>query len=179
MNKIEWKLYKSRRDSFIVGFLVGPALCALCVATVWIDSDKLLTAILLCGGSLVALYGLIDKKPQIILDEDGIWAKILKRDRIPWEVIKDAHIAERAYGIKYIALVLDEAFASGLKLSRANIAFGDEPLNISTKGLKVNMELLCAVIKQLAHMPRKERATVLAELNASYKTAWQAITRKR
>ena len=166
---MEYRLYKSRRKALVL--LLG---CALFVAPpVVMSLKKPLPGHLWLGvgffglGMLLGLRSLLDKKPQIILDEDGVWDRSLRRDRIPWEMIEDAYPVS-IVGQKFISLVMERRATAELKAAslaaRANSALGIEPLNLNIGQIRVDADRLCAAVKLLAHLPREERATLLMVL---------------
>ena len=166
---VEYALYPSRRKALTLFFgcaffVVPPLLMSLKRALSW----PLWLGVGFFGfGMLLGLRGLLDRKPRIVLDEDGVLDRTLRRGRIPWETIRDAYPVNVA-GQHFIALVLDLDFVAGLGLplwvSRANDAVGAESLNLNLSQIKVDADRLCMAIKLLAHLPREERALPLTML---------------
>lgn len=166
---MEYKLYKSRRKALVL--LFGSALFV--APPLVMSLKKPLPGHLWLGvgffglGMLLGLYSLLDKKPQIILDEDGVWDRSLRRDRIPWNMIEDAYPVSIA-GQKFISLVMDQSATAEIKsvslAARANSVLGIEPLNLNIGQIRVDAKRLCMAVKLLAHLPREERVTLLMVL---------------
>ena len=163
---MEHALYKSRRKALTT--LLG---CAVFVVPLLLVSlKKPLPGHLWLGvgffgsGMLLGLYGLLDRRPWIVLDEDGVWDRSLRRDRIPWDMIQDAYLVSIA-GQRFIALDLDQDFAAGSKIPAwvawANSALGAQPLNLNISYIRVDADRLCMAVKLLVHLPREERTRIL------------------
>jgi hypothetical protein len=59
-------------------------------------------------GLIIGITNLFDHRPQIIIDEKGIWDRTTKQDVIDWDGIKDAYPLS-INGQKFVPLVLDES----------------------------------------------------------------------
>lgn len=163
---MEYKLYGSPRKALTL--LLGCA--AFVVPLLLLNLKKpmpghLWVCVAFFGfGMLVGLHALLDKKPRIILDEEGIWDRSLRRDRIPWSVIQDAYPV-RIAGQTFIALVLDEAFDATIKVASwaryINAGLGTRSLNLNLGQIRVNADKLSATIGILARLDPENRATLL------------------
>jgi hypothetical protein len=87
-------------------------------------------------GYPVAIFHLLDRRPQIIINELGIFDRTTYKDFINWEVIRDAYPIDIS-GQKYVCLVVDEKYEPsytkrGLARSAARLAkkIGAQELNI-------------------------------------------------
>lgn len=95
-------------------------------------------------GIPVGLFHLFDRRPQIIINEAGIFDRTTHKDFINWEIIKDAYPID-IHGQKFISLIVDESFKPSKKkgklynsVSRLNEAFGAQELNISLGQIKID-----------------------------------------
>ncbi len=75
-------------------------------------------------GYLVGIYQLLDRRPQIIVNEIGIFDRTLHMDFINWGIIQDAYIAS-VQRQKFICLVVDEKFEPSRKKGSAYKFFAD------------------------------------------------------
>jgi len=60
-------------------------------------------------GIPVGLFQLLDRRPQIIINENGIWDRTTNQDEVKWEQIQGAYPLD-IYGQKFISLVVDDTF---------------------------------------------------------------------
>jgi hypothetical protein len=60
-------------------------------------------------GIVVGLFNLFDKRPQIIINENGIWDRTTNQDIIKWEQIIEAYPVNIS-GQKFISLIVDDSF---------------------------------------------------------------------
>ena len=76
-------------------------------------------------GVIIGITNLFDRRPQIIIDEKGIWDRTTKQDIIDWDVIKDAYPLS-INGQKFVPLVLDKSV---------------RPKMFSTNGLLISLKM--------------------------------------
>src|SRR5918993_5324854 len=108
----EYKIYKSRWKAIKL-----LAVCSLFVAAGFfiLSAGKAspLGAWLTIGffglGIPVSLFQLLDRRPQIIVNEIGIFDRTAHKDFINWEIIQDAYLSE-VYGQKFVCLVVEQHF---------------------------------------------------------------------
>lgn len=120
-------------------------------------------------GYPVGLFQLFDRRPQIIINEIGIFDRMIHKDFINWEIIQDAYLAEM-HGQKFICLVVDQQFEpskSKGKLTRELAGFskalGFQELNISLGNVKVNAERLTEFILAMRTADKPNRETIINE----------------
>lgn len=110
-------IYKSPKQAY--------KLLAICIPFViigiWMlsrsETDMLMAVgvVLFFGlGIIVGIVMLFDKKPQIKIDNEGVWDKSTKVGTIPWEKIKEAYPV-RINGQGFVSLVLDKEFEDSIK----------------------------------------------------------------
>jgi len=92
----------------------------------------------------LGIFQLLDRRPQIIINELGIFDRMSHRDFINWEIIQDAYLAH-VHGQVVICLVVNQQFEpsrtkSKLKKKVAGLskALGFQELNISLANVKVD-----------------------------------------
>ena len=96
-------------------------------------------------GYPVGLKHLFDRRPQIIINEIGIFDRTTHKDFINWEIIKDAYPINIS-GQKFICLVVDEQFKPSKKkgkryqkAAKFNEAIGAQELNLSLGQIRVDV----------------------------------------
>ena len=118
-------------------------------------------------GYPVGLFQLFDRRPQIIINEIGIFDRMTHKDFINWEIINDAYLAV-LHGQEFICLVVDQQFEpskSKGKLTRKvaglSKALGFQELNISLGNVKVNAESLTEFVLAMRTADRPNRETII------------------
>lgn len=124
-------------------------------------------------GIPLGLFQLLDKRPQIIVNELGIFDRTIHKDFINWEIIHDAYLVS-IHQEKFMCLVVDEQFepskAKGKfkqKMASLSKAIGFQELNINVGNVRVNPERLREFILTMrtADKPRRETMLKNALLN--------------
>ena len=104
-------------------------------------------------GLPIGLFHLFDHRPQIIINETGIWDRTTKQDVIPWDLIYDAYTLD-IYKQKFICLVLSQDFNTKSKLYKwaeeMNEAIGAQKVNLSLGQVKVDAEKLAEFINSIS-----------------------------
>jgi hypothetical protein len=106
-------------------------------------------------GYPVSLYHLFDRRPQVIINELGIFDRSTYTGFINWEVIRDAYPVDISDG-KFICLVVDERYEPSLKrgkLARTvfslNKTRGAQELNLCLGKIAIDQKKLTSFIKDL------------------------------
>ena len=60
-------------------------------------------------GIPVGLFQTFDRRPQIIINENGIWDRTTNQDEVKWEQIIEAHLLD-IFEQKFISLVTDDTY---------------------------------------------------------------------
>ncbi|WEK20717.1 MAG: hypothetical protein P0Y49_06145 [Candidatus Pedobacter colombiensis] len=96
-------------------------------------------------GYPVGIFHLLDKRPQIIINEIGIFDRTINNNIINWGVIKDAYPIN-IHQQKFICLVVDEEFVPSKKkggLYKQTVKFseaiGAQELNISLGQIEIDV----------------------------------------
>lgn len=163
----EFKLYKSRRKALK---LILP--CTLFVLTGIFLLNRPHTSIFMSWscilffglGVCMGLFQLVDRRPQIILNDLGIFDRTLHSSFINWEIIYDAYIVG-FHKQQFICLVVDEHFEPsqtkgkfGQKMAILSKKMGFQELNINVGNVDVDAEKLTMLILAMrnADMPDRE-----------------------
>jgi hypothetical protein len=175
---MEYKIYKSPWKA--IKLLVG---CSLFVAAgIFIltagkanPAMAWLTIIFFGLGIPLGLFQLLDRRPQIIINETGIFDRTAHKDFINWEIIQDAYIV-KVRQETFICLVIPEEFEpsahkSGFKKRMASLskAIGFQELNISLGNLDVNAERMAQFILTMRSADTVNRQSLIRKkLERSY-----------
>jgi len=172
----ELKIYKSPRKA--VQLLLG---CSLFVALGLFllkqpDTPKLVAwlAVSFFGlGLPVGLFQLLDRRPQIIVNELGIFDRTTHRDFINWEIIQNVYLVE-VHEQPFICLIVDETFEPSRKkgwfgrgLAHLNKSMGFQELNISLGSVNVNTERLATFILLMQAAEKPERVFLVEQAIAN------------
>ncbi len=115
-------------------------------------------------GYPVGLFHLFDSRPQIIINETGIFDRTTHKDFINWEIIKDAYPID-IHRQKFICLIVDENFRPSKEKNKErqymealNEAIGMQELNLSLGQIKIDAEKLTKFIVRMSasDKPNKE-----------------------
>jgi hypothetical protein len=124
---------------------------------------------LLCSGFFslglfVGLFHFLDKRPQIIINEIGIWDRTTKQDLIKWEFIKKAYPIS-IYRQRFISLVIDEnidfktkQYKWATKLSKG---IGAQKLNIQVSQIMIDESRFTDFINTMIKVNKADRAKVI------------------
>lgn len=111
-------------------------------------------------GILVGLFQTFDKRPQIIITENGIWDRTTKQGEVKWEQIIEAYPLD-IYGQKFISLVTDDTFVYKKKpykwAERINKGIGVQNLNLHLGQINIDEIELTNFINQLSQLNIDER----------------------
>jgi hypothetical protein len=117
-------------------------------------------------GYPVGLSHLLDRRPQILINEVGIFDRTTYKDFINWDVIQDAYPIDIS-GQKFVCLVVDEKYEPSTKkgkiaksLSNFSKEIGAQELNISLGQITIDEVKLTEFILAMINVrpeDRKER----------------------
>lgn len=167
----ELRLYKSRRKA--LGLLLGSLLFVGLGLLMLSQPDAPQWVAWLCTGLFglgipISLFQLLDRRPQIIINEVGIFDRTAHRQFINWELIYDAYLVEMNRQ-RFICLVVDEAYAPSRRqgtlrrgLARLNCELGFQELNISLGFVQVDTVRLTEFLLAMLQAAPPER-TFLVE----------------
>jgi hypothetical protein len=168
---MEIKLYKSPWKAL----LLLAACSVFVIIGVWMLSDpkaeKFWAWCCICFFGLgipVSLFNLFDRRPQIILNEIGIFDRTAYTDFINWEVIQDAYLLNINQQ-KFICLIVDKQYEPSRKKSRfrkaaagLNKTIGAQELNIYLGAVSVDAVKLGQFILEMSRLAPEARKTHVA-----------------
>jgi hypothetical protein len=164
-NMEEIKLYKAKTKAVKLLALTIPFV----VGGIWlITIDKGLVGwlgTLFFGlGIPIGIFHLFDKRPQIIINESGIWDRTTKQDIIKWEQIIEAYPID-IHGQKFISLVVNDSFVFKQKqykwAEKISNVIGVQRLNLSLGQLNINAMKLSEFIKEMINSDKSERPNII------------------
>jgi len=136
------------------------------------DNSKILAwfGILFFGlGYPVGIFQLLDRRPQIIINEIGIFDRTTHIDFINWEIIHNAYLIN-IHGQKFICIVVDSQFEpsktkgkSAQKLAGISKSLGFQELNMSLGNVNINAERLTDFILAMRKTERPSREKLIKE----------------
>jgi hypothetical protein len=165
----EINLYKSKWKA--LKLILG---CAIFVAIgiFAFDEKKILglTCIIFFGlGLIVGFFQLFDQRPQIIINEIGVFDRTTLKEFINWEVIYDAYLIDISRQ-KFICLIIDENYKPSnyksniyKKFVRLNEELGAQELNLSVSPIAIDAEKLLMFIKALIASERTQKIKMLEQ----------------
>lgn len=120
-------------------------------------------------GYPVGLFHLFDRRPQIIINEVGIFDRTAHKDFINWEIIQDAYAID-INGQKFICLVVDEQFRPSKTKGKwyknaaaLNEVIGAQELNLSLGQININVDKLTEFILSIRTATKPDRHVVIAK----------------
>ena len=172
----EIKLYKSNKKVLKLFLLAAP----LIAAGIWMilredgtQTDRIMGWIgtIFFGLAIpVGLFHLFDKRPQIIINEIGIYDRTTHDEFINWEIIKDAYPIN-IYGQHFICLLVPENFRPSKKKSKfykgvakLNEELGAQELNIQLGQLEMDTIKLTELIIAMTHAEKSKKAELIKTL---------------
>lgn len=171
----ELKLYKSNSKGIKILALSLP----LILIGIWMISEKQNgTFDYYMGWFIVSLFGLgipisifnlLDKRPQIIINENGIWDRTIKQNEIKWEQIKESYLIE-IYNQRFISIITDDTFVFKKNafswLSNLNKYVGAQKLNINLSQIKIDEAKLTDFINTIRITEKYQRNNLIKNFNS-------------
>jgi len=115
-------------------------------------------------GIPVGLFQTFDKRPQIIINENGIWDRTTKQPEIKWEEIIEAYPLDIA-GQKFISLVTVDTYVLTKEpyewASKINEEIGAQKLNLSLGQINIDECDLTNLINELSKADKRERRKLI------------------
>lgn len=139
----EIRLYKSPWKALKLLLLTIPFV----LIAVWIlrsgnssSTDKIVCWFAICFFELgipLSFFQLLDKRPQIIINEQGIFDRTAYKDFINWNLIDDAYLVKLHQQI-FISIVIKEEFRHlfRFKKRRLSLEMGFQEININLGSIK-------------------------------------------
>ena len=115
-------------------------------------------------GIPVGLFQSFDRRPQIIINEYGIWDRTTKQDEIKWEQIKGAYPLE-IYRQKFVSLLLEDSFIMKKKLykwaTKLNESVGAQKVNLLVSQLKISEQTMADFINEIIAIEKIDRGKII------------------
>lgn len=115
----------------------------------------------------LAIFDILDRKPQIIINETGIFDRSAYKDFINWDIIEHAYW-NTAYKQVIVCLIIKDEFKHLIqiksKLKEVSLAMGYSEININLGRVRnVDHEKLTALIVNLAKADPSRRADLISQ----------------
>ncbi len=170
----EIKLYKSKRKALKLFLLSAP----LFAGGIWMivrddssQTDLIMGWIGTCLFGLaipVGIYHLLDKRPQVVINEIGIFDRTTHEEFINWDIIKDAYPIN-IYGQQFVCLLVAENFKPSKKkgllqrgFAKLNKGIGAQELNINLGQLDANSFKMTDFILAMIHADKSKRLELIS-----------------
>lgn len=126
-------------------------------------------------GYPVGIFHLLDRRPQIIINEIGIFDRTINSDIINWEIIRDAYPIN-IHQQKFVCLVVDEEFRPSRKKGllykqtvKFNEAIGAQELNISLGQIQIDVIKLTEFILLMLKATAVDKNNLLIKASQEWK----------
>jgi hypothetical protein len=118
-------------------------------------------------GIPVGLVNLFDRRPQIIINETGIFDRSAYKDFVNWDIIEHAYW-NTTYNERFVCLIVKPEFKHLIKgktrLRAVSKAMGYEEINISLGAIRnIDHEKLTGLIVNLANANPAQRSNLIKE----------------
>jgi hypothetical protein len=118
----------------------------------------------------VGLFQIFDRRPQIIITEDGIWDRTTNQDEVKWEQIKRAYPLDIS-GQTFVSLVVDDTVEIKKKqykwAAEINEAIGAQKINLLLSQLKVDEHKMVSFITEIIHADKQNRKRIIQKYFSS------------
>ncbi|MHC1732684.1 MAG: STM3941 family protein [Bacteroidales bacterium] len=115
-------------------------------------------------GFFLVFFHMFDRRPQIIINTNGIWDRTIKQEVIDWNLIKNAKPLN-VFGQKFITLTMDKSFKSKniqygwtRKLSKK---VGSSGLDLQLSQIKIDPLTMTKFIKEMSKVEEQKRQGII------------------
>ncbi len=123
-------------------------------------------------GIPIGLFQTFDKRPQIIINENGVWDRTTKQDEIKWEQVIEAYPLD-IFNQKFISIVADKTFVFKKKqykwAAKINKIVGAQQLNLHLGQINVDVNKLAELINDLSKAKKEDRKKLLLSFKVNRK----------
>jgi hypothetical protein len=127
-------------------------------------------------GIPIGIFNIFDKRPQLIINENGLWDRKSKQDEVKWEQIIEANISE-IYNQPFISIATDVTFKLKNKqyswAKNLTEAAGLAQFNISLGQIDANEAKLCELINSLSKAEKGDRNKIIQSFENNPKSKFQ------
>jgi len=115
-------------------------------------------------GIPIGLFQIFDRRPQIIITENGIWDRTTRQDEVKWEQIVEAYPLD-IYKQKFVSLVVDDTFVMKKNLykwaARLNETIGAQKMNLLVSQLKIDEHKMTDFINEIVSTEKINRQHII------------------
>jgi len=111
----------------------------------------------------VSLFHFFDRKPQIVINEAGIFDRMAYTDFINWNLIKDAYLVD-VHNQKFICLVIDDTAMHLIKKRKAmklSKQMGFQEINLSLGQIKIDEMKFMSFILSMSNASSTEKQLLI------------------
>lgn len=113
---------------------------------------------------VVALSSLFDRRPQLVISENGIWERSSRQPEVKWEQIVHAETAG-FLGNSFVCLKVDETFKVNRKIqlwSRSILKKpGSSSIDLPLSDLGIQKQQLLAFIEEMRRSEKSKRTEII------------------
>lgn len=167
----EIKLYKTTTKGLKI---IGMSLPFVAIGLWMITQEQIGTTPYIMGwictcffglGFPVGLFQTLDRRPQIIITQNGIWDRTTNQDEVKWEQIIEAYPLD-IFEQKFISLVTDNSFVFKNKpykwAAKINEKIGAQNLNLHLGQINIDEIELTNFINRLSKESLEERKKLIS-----------------
>ena len=115
-------------------------------------------------GIPIGFFQVFDRRPQIIINENGIWDRTTKQNEINWEQIESAYPLD-IHGQKFVCLVLYDTFEMKKSLYKwavkLNEDIGAQKVNLLMSQLRIDEHEMTKFIEAIITTEKQNRQTII------------------
>ncbi len=124
-------------------------------------------------GIPIGLFQTFDRRPQIIINENGVWDRTTNQDEIKWEQIIEAYPLD-FFDQKFISIVTDDTFIFKKKqykwAAKINEFFGAQELNLHLEQINIDVNQLTDLINELSKTKKEDRKNLIQSFKVNSTT---------
>lgn len=124
-------------------------------------------------GILLGFFVLLDKRPQIMINENGILDRTLKQGQISWEQIIETYPIE-IHNQKFISIVVVDVFDFKKKsykwVDELNESIGAQRLNLNLSQIKIDEIELNNLLHKIINSERNDRQNHIKTFSSNQKS---------
>ena len=173
----EIKLYKSKKKAIKLLLLAIPLITLGIWLILRVDSTPFHRIVGWIGTIFfglaipVGIFHLLDKRPQVIINEIGIYDRTTHNEFINWEIILDAYPIN-IYGQHFICLLLPENFKPSKKknnfnkgVAKLNEELGAQEINIQLGQLDIDTNKFTSFIIAMTKAEKSQKTTLIKQIS--------------
>lgn len=115
-------------------------------------------------GIFVGLFQTLDRRPQIIINENGIWDRSTDENELNWDMIKGAYILV-VHNQKFVSLIIDDSYEfkknQYMWASKLNEELGGQRINLLLNQLKIDANTMTLFINEMITSDKSDRTKII------------------